>query len=146
MSFVATWTDLEIILLSEVKSERERQIPYGITYMWTQINISTKQNQTHKYREKTCGYQGGGGMGEKNWEFGISRGKLLYTGWINNKALLLHNTGNYCVYSTGNYIQYPVLYSISCHEKEYKKEYTYVELSRFAVWQKRIQHCKSTIL
>ena len=28
----ATWMDLQIILLS--KSERERQIPYGITYMW----------------------------------------------------------------------------------------------------------------
>ena len=26
--------DLEIIILSEVKSERERQIPYDITYMW----------------------------------------------------------------------------------------------------------------
>ena len=33
MPFVATWMDLEIILLSEVKSERERQIPY-ITYIW----------------------------------------------------------------------------------------------------------------
>ena len=27
MPFAATWMDL-------VKSERERQIPYGITYMW----------------------------------------------------------------------------------------------------------------
>ena len=25
---------LEILILSEVKSERERQIPYDITYMW----------------------------------------------------------------------------------------------------------------
>ena len=31
----------------------------------------------------------------KDWEFGISRCKLLYIGWINNKVLL---------YSTGNYI------------------------------------------
>ena len=30
----ATWMDLEIIILNEVKSERERQIPYDITYMW----------------------------------------------------------------------------------------------------------------
>ena len=42
------------------------------------------------------GEGGGGGM---DWEFGISRCKLLYIGWINNKVLL---------YSTGNYIQYPV--------------------------------------
>ena len=34
MPFAATWMQLEIIILSEVKSERERQIPYDITYMW----------------------------------------------------------------------------------------------------------------
>ena len=32
MSFAATWMELEIIIQS--KLERERQIPYGITYMW----------------------------------------------------------------------------------------------------------------
>ena len=32
MPFAATWIDLEISILS--KSETERQIPYGITYMW----------------------------------------------------------------------------------------------------------------
>ena len=32
MPFAAIWMDLEIIILS--KSERERQIPYDITYMW----------------------------------------------------------------------------------------------------------------
>ena len=47
--------------------------------------------------ENRHGCQGRGGM---NWEFGISRWKLLYTEWINNKVLL---------YSTGNYIQYPVI-------------------------------------
>ena len=36
--------------------------------------------------------------GGKKWEFGISRGQLLHTGWL-NKVLL---------YSTGNYTQYPV--------------------------------------
>ena len=30
MPFAATWTDLEIIILSEV-SQKERQIPYDIT-------------------------------------------------------------------------------------------------------------------
>ena len=31
----------------------------------TQINIYTKQKQTHRHREQTCGFQGGGGMGEE---------------------------------------------------------------------------------
>ena len=25
------------------------------------MNLSTKQKQTHRHREQTCGYQGGGG-------------------------------------------------------------------------------------
>ena len=51
-----------------------------------------------------------------NWEFGISRCKLLYQyiEWINNKVLM---------YSTGNYIQYPM---INYSRKEYEKEYVYI--------------------
>ena len=64
----------------------------------TQMNLSTKQKQTHRRREQTCGCQRGGeGM---DGEFGISRCKLLYIKWINNKVLL---------YSTEDYIQYPVI-------------------------------------
>ena len=37
---------------------------------------------------------------EKDWEFGISKGKLLYIAWKNNKVLQ---------YSTGKYIQYFVM-------------------------------------
>ena len=40
------------------------------------------------------------GKGGEDRGFGISRCKLLYIKWINNKAL---------PYSTGNYIQYPVI-------------------------------------
>ena len=32
--FAETWMDLDIIILSEV-SQKERQIPYDITYMWS---------------------------------------------------------------------------------------------------------------
>ena len=71
------------------------------------MNISMKQKQTHRYREQTCGCQGGGER--KDWEFGISRCKLLYIGWINNSVLL---------YSTGNYIQYLIITII---EKNMKK-------------------------
>ena len=37
MPFLATWMELETLILSEVKSERERQIPYDITYTWNLI-------------------------------------------------------------------------------------------------------------
>ena len=68
-----------------------------------------------------------GGM---DWEFEISRYRLLYIELINNKVL---------VYSTANYIQYPV---INQNGKEYEKEYS---LNHFAVQQKLTQHCKSTM-
>ena len=72
----------------------------------TQMNFSTKQKQTHRHTEQTCGCKEGVGGG-MHWEFGISRYKLLYIGWINNKVLL---------YSTGNYVQYSV---INHNGKEY---------------------------
>ena len=79
------------------------------------MNLSTKQKQTHRHREQTCGCQGGGGCGEgMDWEFGVSRCKLLHTEWISNKALL---------HSTGNYIQYS---GINHNGKEYKKECVYM--------------------
>ena len=34
MPFEATWMDLEIVILSEVKSDTERQILYDKAYMW----------------------------------------------------------------------------------------------------------------
>ena len=77
------------------------------------MNLSTKQNQTHRHREQTCGCQGGG-WGRMDWEFGVSRCKLLYREWINNKVLL---------YSTGNYIQYPV---INHNGKAYEKKNIYI--------------------
>ena len=37
-----------------------------------------------------------------DWEFGISRCKLLYVEWINSK-ILLYRTGNYTQYLIINY-------------------------------------------
>ena len=48
MPFAATWMQLEIIILREVKSERERQIPYDITYMW---NLKYDANEPISKRE-----------------------------------------------------------------------------------------------
>ena len=44
-----------------------------------------------------------------DWEFGVSRGKLLHTEWISNKVLQ---------YSTRKYIQYPVIID---NGEEYEK-------------------------
>ena len=53
----------------------------------------------------------GEGVGEgMDWEIGVSRCRLLHIEWINSKVLL---------YSTGNYIQYPM---INHNGKEYEKE------------------------
>ena len=70
-----------------------------------------------------------------DWEFGVSRCKPLHIEWINKKVLL---------YSTGNYIQYPV---INHNGKESKESiYMYVKLNHFVLQKKLTQHCKSTIL
>ena len=58
--------------------------------------------------------KGEGSGGGIDWELGISRCKLVYVEWINNKVLL---------YSTGNCIQYPI---VNHNGKEYEKEYIYV--------------------
>ena len=59
MPFTATQMDLEIIILSEV-SDTEKGKSYDITYLQNlkkrkrkmiQMNITTKQKQTHRLRE-----------------------------------------------------------------------------------------------
>jgi len=37
MPFAATWMELETPVMSEVKSERERQMPHDIIYIWNLI-------------------------------------------------------------------------------------------------------------
>ena len=51
------------------------------------MNLSTKQKQIHKENRLVVA-KGVGHGGGNNWEFGISRCKLLHKGWINNKGLL----------------------------------------------------------
>ena len=42
-----------------------------------QINLSTKQIQTHRYREQTCGCQGGGGWG-REWSGSLGLADVSY--------------------------------------------------------------------
>ena len=74
--------DLEIIILSEVsqkEKDKYHMISYDTTYMWNlkygQMNLSTKQKQTHRHRDQTCGCQGGLGGGEGE-------------GWTGNSGLV----------------------------------------------------------
>ena len=60
-----------------------------------QMNLSKENKQTHGLEEQTCGCQGEGGRSGVDWEFGVSRCKLLHFEWMSNEILL---------YSTGNYI------------------------------------------
>ena len=57
---------LELIILS--KSERERQIPYDVTYIcnlkYDTSDLSMKQNQNHRYREQTGDCQEERGLGK----------------------------------------------------------------------------------
>ena len=85
------------------------------------MNLSTKQKQTHRHREQTCGCRGGGDR-----EFRVSRYKLKL--WLSNRVLL---------YSTGNYIQSSGI----GHDGKLKKKKRTV-----SVQQKFALHCKSTIL
>ena len=81
MTFVATWMDLEIVILSEIYQRKTNTIWYHLhveSFKMTQINLLTKQKQSHRYRRQTHGYQRGKvGGGKINWEFGIDMYMLL---------------------------------------------------------------------
>ena len=79
------------------KSEREKQIPYDITYIRNLIygtNEPFHRKENHGLGEQTCGCQGGGGGSGVYWELGVNRCKLLPLERISNEILLC-STGNY---------------------------------------------------
>ena len=59
------------------------------------MNLTIKQKQTHRHREKTCGCRGGGQGSGTDWEFGVSRCKLLHLEWINNRNYIQSPGINY---------------------------------------------------
>ena len=87
-----------------------------LTYKWSWRKDTSVISGRSKYKSspELWFLRGKGSGGGVSWEFGISRCKLVYIEWINNKILL---------YSPGNYIQYPV---INHNGKENEKEYVYV--------------------
>ena len=88
MPFAATWMQLEFITLSEVSQKDKHR---DITYLWNlkyDTNEPKTQKQTQRHREQTYGCHGGGAWGGIQGEAGVSRCKLLYLEWINNRVLL----------------------------------------------------------
>ena len=64
MPFAATWTGRETLILS--KSERERQIPYEIAYIWNLIYGTNKpfhRKENHGHGEETWGGEEVGWIG-----------------------------------------------------------------------------------
>ena len=61
MPFAATWLDLEIIILSEVRWKRTNIIYhlYVESKKMIQINLFTKQKQTQRLKQQTYGYKRG---------------------------------------------------------------------------------------
>ena len=74
-----------------------------------QMNLFTKQKRTQRHRTDLCLLSRGRGRGWAGtvWGSGISRCKLIYTGWVNNEVL---------TYTIGNHTQYPL---INQNGKEY---------------------------
>ena len=77
MSSAATWMDLEIIILSEVKSQRERQIPYDITYMWS---LKYDKNEPIYETETDIDYPVERGVGDR-WSRDLGLADANYYMW-----------------------------------------------------------------
>ena len=90
MPFVATCIQLEV---SSKWIKSERPIPPDITYLWnlkhdTNELIYEMETESGTYRTDAVVAQGEAAEGGVESEVGVSRWKLLYIGWINNKVLL----------------------------------------------------------
>ena len=125
----ATWMQLEIIILSEVRKRKTNTIwdhlyvESKIWHKWTYLQNRNRLIVDIENRLVVAKGEGGGrGV---DWVFAISRCKLLHLEWI-NKVLL---------YSTGNYIQYPV---INYNGKECLYVYNWVTLLYSRDWHNTV--------
>ena len=107
MPSAAIWSQLQIIILSEVRKKKTDTVWYNlhveskIWHKWTYLQNRNRLTENKLVVAK--GDRGGEGL---QWEFGVSRRKLWHIELISNKDLL---------YSTGNYNQHTVM------EKNMKK-------------------------
>ena len=103
MAFAATWMDLEIIILSEVRQKKANIIWYNLyveSKTWHKWTTKKNKNRLTNIERIDLWLPRGMGWGRDALRVWISRCMLLHIEWINNKAWL---------YSTGKYIQSPMI-------------------------------------
>ena len=78
------------------KSERERQTPYDITYMWnlkygTREPVYRTETDSDMENRLVVAMEGRSGMG---LEFGVHRRKLFHLEWIPMRSCYMYSAGN----------------------------------------------------
>ena len=112
------WMYLEIIILCEVRQRKTNTVWYHFyveSKIWHKWIYFQARNRLPDIETRLVIAKGVEGRME--CEFGISRCKVLHIGWINNKVLL---------YSTGKYIQYPVINDNGKESEIYIYIYIYI--------------------
>ena len=81
MPFAATWMELLTLILSEV-SQKEKDKYHIIPHIWNLIYVTNEpfyRKERNSWTWRTdCGCQDGRGGSAMDWEFGVSRCKLLH--------------------------------------------------------------------
>ena len=91
MPFVATWTQLKIIILSEVSQKKTNIMCYHLYLeckIWHKRTYLRNRNRLTGIEDKLLVAKRKWGREGTDWDFGVSRYKLLCVEWINNKVLL----------------------------------------------------------
>ena len=135
MPFAVIWTDLEVMIPSEVSL---RQTSQDTTFKWIKKNdrnelVYKMEMYSQIYKTNFWLPKGIAGRGtEINQEFGINRYTLLHVKEINSKDLL---------YSTWNYNQYLV---ITCNGKECERKQKYICITIILLIHLKLTHCELT--
>ena len=91
MPFAAACMQLQILILSDVKSEGG-QITYDISYMWNlkydtnELTYTTETDSQTWRTDLRLPPARGWGLSGRDWEFGVDKCKLLHFEWISKRS------------------------------------------------------------
>ena len=100
MPFAVTWMELEILILSEVRKRKTNTIWYHLhveSKIWHKWTYLQHRNRLMHRENRLVVAKKEKGESGRDWDFGVSRCKLLHLEWRSNEVLQ---------YSTGNYTQF----------------------------------------